>query len=109
MRTAVLILVTLAGAVHPATAQNAPWANKLFGGSLSHDFGTVARGAQLKHTFSITNIYKVPLQITDIRVTCGCLTATPTTKSLKPNETAQLNINMDASRFNGPKSITIHV
>lgn len=109
MRKAAAALVILAWLAQSAPAQNSAWANKLFGGAMSHDFGAVARGAQLKHTFTMTNIYKVPLTITDIRVTCGCLTATPTTKTLQPNETAQLHINMDASRFSGPKSITVYI
>ena len=108
MRTAVFALVALILAADHAAAQPA-WANKLFGNSSSHDFGTVARGAQLKHTFTITNIYKVPLQITNIGVECGCVTATPTSKVLQPNETAQLHVNMDAARFNGPKTVKIHV
>ena len=109
MRTAVLALVLFALATESAHAQSSPWANKIFGNTLSHDFGTVARGAQLKHTFKMTNIYKVPLQITNIGVECGCVTATPSTKTLQPNETAQFNINMDSSRFSGPKTVKVHV
>ncbi len=119
MRKAVFALIATLGLVgtkatptavaQTAAVQSSPWANKLFGATLSHDFGTVARGAQLKYSFKMTNIYKVPLQITDIRVTCGCLTVTPSTKTIQPNETAQLHCNMDATRFSGPKSITVYV
>ena len=108
MRKAVFALVALLSTTDYAAAQTA-WANKMFGNSSTHDFGTVARGAQLKHTFTMTNIYKVPLQITNIGVECGCVTATPTTKILQPNETAQLHINMDAARFSGPKTVKVHV
>ena len=109
MRTAVLALVSFALVTQSAGAQSTAWANKLFGSTLSHDFGTVARGAQLKHSFKLTNIYKVPLQITNIGVECGCVTATPSTKTLQPNETARFDINMDSSRFSGPKTVRIHV
>lgn len=94
---------------HRAAAQTGAWADKLFGGQTAHDFGTVPRGAQLKYTFKITNIYKVPLEITNVRVTCGCVTATPSTKILQPNETAQLHINMDGTRFSGHKTVTVYV
>ncbi|MCS7045503.1 MAG: DUF1573 domain-containing protein [Gemmataceae bacterium] len=108
MRIAVLTVIVLAHAASSATAQS-PWANKLFGNELSHDFGTVARGTQLKHSFKMTNIYKVPLQITEVRTVCNCVTATVSTKLLQPNETGYLHVNMDAARFNGPKTVTIYV
>jgi hypothetical protein len=92
-----------------ASAQSGAWADKIFGGKTTHDFATVARGAQLVHSFPMKNIYSVPLEITNVRATCGCLTATPSTKVLKPNETAQLNILMDGRRFSGPKSIQVFV
>src|SRR5215218_8047475 len=93
MRTVVLACLALflfgsAGSAQPSGA----WADKLFSNELTHDFGVVPRGAQLKHSFKITNIYKVPLEITDVRVSCGCLKAEPSSKVIQPNETATLNI-----------------
>jgi hypothetical protein len=92
-----------------ATAQTTAWADKLFGGSTMHDFGMVPRGAQLKYSFKMTNIYKEPLQITQVRVSCSCLTATPSTNVLMPNESATLDINMDGRQFSGAKTIRIYV
>lgn len=109
MRKVALALIVGMLLVNSAAAQSGAWADKLFAGKLDHDFGTVARGAQLKHTFAFTNIYKVPLQITNVSVECGCVTATTSTKSLQPNETAQLNINMDTARFSGHKSVKVRV
>jgi hypothetical protein len=112
MRNILLSLAVVALGTHAASAQSGAWADKIFlagGGKVSHDFGTVARGAQLTHSFTLTNIYSVPLEITDIRVTCGCVKPTPSTRVLKPQEKAQLNIVMDSSRFSGPKSVTVYV
>jgi hypothetical protein len=109
MRIAVLALTAWLALAHSAAAQSTAWANKLFSGDATHDFGTVARGAQLKHTFKMTNIYKVPLEITQTRVSCGCLTVTHSAKVLQPGETAQLHVNMDGTRFNGFKSVDIYV
>ena len=92
-----------------AMAQPAAWADKMFGGDLVHDFGVVARGAQLKYSFTMTNIWKEPLQITDVKVSCGCLKAEPSTKLLQPSETATLHIFMDARQFAGPKTIKVYV
>src|SRR5690348_5886935 len=90
-----LVAVVVSSPLVHAQQQGA-WADKLFGTELVHDFGNVARGAQLKFTFKMNNIYKVPLEITDIKVQCGCVKAEPTVKVLQPNETANLNITMDA-------------
>lgn len=109
MRKAVLTLVILALSYQPAGAQTTAWADKLFAGDLVHDFGVVPRGTQLKYSFKMTNIYKVPLEITSVRVTCGCLTVKESTKVLQPNETGFLHMNMDGTRFSGQKTIRVYV
>src|SRR5262245_61475398 len=96
-------------AAPPAFSLEEGWANKLFKEPTSHDFGTVARGAQLYHRFPLTNIYAVPLEITNIRVSCGCVTATPMPKVLQPRESGYIDIAMDARRFNGAKTVTVFV
>jgi len=111
MRYAWLVLAVVAATAANARSQSGEandWANKLFA-QTSHDFKTVPRGIQLKHTFYMKNIYNVPLEITNLRVSCGCVTATPSKKSLEPNETGEIDILMDARRFSGQKLITIDV
>jgi hypothetical protein len=112
MRNILVAVVALLLARGTASAQTGAWADKIFlagGGKTAHDFGTVARGAQLAFSFPITNIYSVPLEITGVRATCGCVTATPSARVLKPQEKGQLNILMDARRFTGPKTVTVYV
>jgi Protein of unknown function (DUF1573) len=103
---ALLVTVLLPQA---AAAQGPAWADKLFGGETSHDFKVVPHGAQLKHTFKMTNIYKEPLEISQIRVSCSCVTASASAKVLQPNESADLNLLMDARQFSGPKEVTLYV
>jgi hypothetical protein len=100
-------LVALALTAGTASAQTGAWADKLFGGKTAHSFGTAARGTQLHHEFTMTNIYSVPLEITNLRSSCGCLTATATAKTLKPKETATLKIDVDTRKFSGPKTFNI--
>ena len=76
MNRLMLALAAILLLAQTAAAQSTAWADKLFGGVTAHDFGVVPRGAQLKHSFKITNIYKEPLEITQVRVSCDCLTAT---------------------------------
>jgi hypothetical protein len=85
------------------------WAEKLFNGDLVHDFGTVAHGAELYYKFKVTNIYAVPLDIAELRVSCGCVTATAPQKTIAPKESAYVEARMDTTRFTGDKSVTIFV
>jgi hypothetical protein len=101
-----LVIVTLGSTV--AQAQQA-WAEKMFKDGTSHDFGVVARGAQLYHRFAITNIYAVPMQILDVKTSCGCTTATPSTKVLQSREVGYIDVVMDGKRFTGQKNIRINI
>ncbi len=38
------------------------------------DFGDIAQGEQVEHTFKFTNVGNEPLIITNVQVTCGCTT-----------------------------------
>src|SRR5438105_1072836 len=78
-----------------AAGQSTAWADKMFKETTSHDFGTVAHGAKLYHRFPMTNIWAIPIEITNVRSSCGCVTATLSTQALQPRETAFLDITMD--------------
>src|SRR5271166_3928108 len=107
MRTAILTFAVIVLGAAGAPAQG--WAEKMFKDGLTHDFGSVPRGAQLLHRFPITNIYAVRMDITGIVPGCGCITATASKRVLEPRETAYIDINMDARKFTGPKSVLIKV
>src|SRR6516165_4881428 len=109
MRIALLTLFVLLLGATAAPADG--WAEKMFedGKKTSHDFGTVPRGAQLFHRFTITNIYAVRMEITKVNSGCGCVTATPAKRVLEPREATTLDVSMDARRFTGAKSVTISV
>jgi hypothetical protein len=108
MRSAMVLLV-LALTASVVSAQEAAWAQKILFGVTSHDFGTCPRGAQLKHRLRMKNIYAVPLQITDIRSSCGCLSFQASTKTLQPQEEGYIDLTMDARRFTGPKTLNLYV
>jgi hypothetical protein len=81
----------------------------MFGGTTSHDFGSVPRGAQLFHRFTVTNIYAVPLEIVSTRASCSCATVTPSVTKLQPREKASIEVTMDARRFTGPKTVSVYI
>jgi hypothetical protein len=110
MKKAVLLLVACLGGAGLVGGQSPEWADKLFAaGGTSHNFGNVPCGAVLHYRFAMTNIYAVPLQITGTRVSCGCVTVTPSTQILQPRETAHIDVHMDARRFTGPKTVNIFI
>jgi hypothetical protein len=114
MRKALVALFALA-ALAPATASAQAWAEKMFRDKdakddpLIHDFGSVPRGSQLFHRFKITNIYAVPMQITNLHPSCGCGSAKATKTTLQPRESGFVEVTLDTKRFTGPKTVTIAV
>ncbi len=109
MRIAFITLLTFFIPCSAAMAQQTPWAQKLFQNVKGHDFGTVPRGAQLTHTFKMKNIYTKPLQITGLRVSCNCVKAVARKRVLQPLEEGTIEIQMDGSRFTGPKKVQVYV
>src|SRR5213595_1465680 len=105
MRTCLATILVLLAAAATAPAQG--WADKMFENGLSHDFGTIARGTQLKHNFTIKNIYAVRMEITEIKSGCGCVSATAAKRVLEPHEKTTLEVSMDGRRFQGPKTVTV--
>jgi hypothetical protein len=107
MRNGVLALLVL---IVAATASRAEaWAEKMFKDGAAHNFGTVPLGAQLYHRLTVTNIYAVPLKITNVRSGCPCGSVTASTEAIAPNKTGWVDITMDASKFKGAKAIIIYV
>jgi hypothetical protein len=116
-RFAFLVACCLAPVAVAQSPTKAPpktaWANKLFLSDIlknpgqeapafvAHDFGAVPAGTLCSHTFTLTNIYDVPLQVVDVRLECGCLKAFPPNKVLQPNESADFTVTMNAAQIKG--------
>ena len=117
----VALPATPAAARGQATAPPIPWANKFFlpgiaadpsrpaPAVVTHDFGTVPHGTLCVHKFTVTNIYDVPMQVVEVKRSCGCLEAYPPQKVLQPNEQADFVVTMDTSKFKGANAQTLHV
>jgi RNA polymerase sigma factor (sigma-70 family) len=94
----------------PPAASNTqgPWAAKLFK-ETSKDFGACSGDEPLTYRFEMTNIYTVPLEVTNVRASAGCVTWTLSTKTLKPKESGYLEVRMDPRRFTGARTFMIYV
>ncbi len=74
-----------------------------------HDWGVVAPG-KLEAEIAIKNVGTGPLQIDNVRPSCGCTTAPLDDYLLDPGQTTMMHVTLDASRREGPlsKSIVIY-
>ena len=73
------------------------------------DFGTVPFGPTLVHHFKISNTTDRPVYIASARVSCGCVSASIPTNTLKPGESTYLTAYMDTKRFIGQKEVIVYV
>lgn len=91
-----------------ARAEERTWAEKMFN-KLDHDFGVVARGADVQYRFELTNLYKESVHIADVRTTCGCSAAEPTKTTLASREKAHIEVTLDTRRFTRRKDSNLIV
>ena len=100
--------VLLAGLAAVAPVGAATWADSMFD-ELSKDFGSVARGPVQVHAFRVVNNTQQAVNISSVRVSCGCTSAAALKSTLNPGEETSIVARMDTSRFIGVKSVTIFV
>lgn len=105
----------------PPAAQPAPWANKFFlkdifdnreqppPPAILHSFGEVPHGTLCAHTFTVTNVYDEPMQVTDIRKSSHALDFVPLTKVLQPNEAGEFTVTLNTAKFVGAATHTVYV
>jgi hypothetical protein len=75
----------------------------------NHDFGTVPRGPTLTHYYRFTNKSNQPVHIAGVRVSCGCVAASPVSQTVAPGESSAIYATMDTRRFSAAKQVTIFV
>src|SRR5439155_2322746 len=61
------------------------------------------------HNFRVVNNTKQPVNISNVRVSCGCTNAAAAKTYLNPGEETAIVAHMDTGRFIGVKSVTIFV
>src|SRR5207248_9056472 len=95
MKRTLLALLGIALVPAAAAAHDQGWAAKFFPAGLTHNFGPIAYGSQQTHKFTITNIYNVPFQVSEARVSCGCVDARRPSIIIPPRGTAELEAVMN--------------
>lgn len=74
----------------------------------THDFGKIPQGQNASYKFKFTNTGDAPLQLKNVKPSCGCTTPHWPKKPIRPGESAKIKAVYDAGsagRFH--KSITV--
>lgn len=75
----------------------------------SFNFGTVARGSKLKHSFEFINTSKYDVHIADTRAKCGCTDVKLGARSIPPGTKTVIEATLDTTKFVGykPSGLTL--
>ena len=109
MRHVALFLVASACmAARTATAQS--WVDSIFP-ERQHDFGTVARGSKVHHTFRLVNRTRYDIHIMSWEAKCGCTEVKVGAQDIPPGTQTTIEAVIDTTRFQGfkPSGLTLHL
>ena len=75
----------------------------------AYDFGTVARGSQVRHAFSLINRSDQEIHIADWRTKCGCTNVRVGAKVIPPGTQTTIEATIDTTKFLGykPSGLTL--
>jgi Protein of unknown function (DUF1573) len=102
MRLALTVVAALAiGWAEPAWA--ADWTDAVFP-QRSHDFGTVARGSKVRHSFKLVNTTNQEIHIASWTTKCGCTDVRIGAREIPPGAQTVIEASIDTTRFTGYKA-----
>lgn len=101
-----LVVLMIFGVAAPVGAQQ--WASKMFEVK-EHDFGTVARGADVVYRFPAKNIYRQDIELVSVRSSCGCTSPSLENKLLKTHEVGYVVAKFNTRTFQGVHGATLTV
>jgi hypothetical protein len=75
----------------------------------AYDFGTVARGSQIRHAFPLINRSDREIRIADWRTKCGCTNVRVGAKVIPPGTQTTIEATIDTTKFLGfkPSGLTL--
>ena len=74
-----------------------------------HDFGTLAEGDTVEHTFSFTNTGEFPLIINNITASCGCTTPEWPREPVAPGAKSSVKVRFNSRGKSGEQNKTITI
>jgi len=73
------------------------------------DFGQVAQGDILEHTFVLINDSSIALEINEVRTSCGCTTSEVRRKKILPGESAEVPVKFKTQGYSGIKKQYVYI
>jgi hypothetical protein len=86
-----------------AWGQNDAWVYEVLP-ERAYDFGTVARGSQIRHAFPLLNRTNSEIRIVEWRTKCGCTNVRVGAKVIPPGTQTTIEATLDTSKFLGYKT-----
>ena len=102
MRSQWIIIAGLLAAGASLAAAPADWTAAVFP-ERSHDFGTVARGSKVRHSFPIVNSTNEILHIKSWRTKCGCTDVKVGAREIPPGTQTTIEAVIDTTNYTGYK------
>jgi hypothetical protein len=104
MRAFLLALIIWLGlSTAAAQASQSDWVTAVFP-ERAYDFGNVARGSQLRHTFPVVNKTNSEIRIASSKPKCGCTNVRIGARVIPPGTQTTIEATIDTTKFQGPKS-----
>jgi Protein of unknown function (DUF1573) len=102
MRSYLLILCLLLGFSSATGARASDWISSVFP-DRTHNFGSVARGSKVRHSFPVVNRSNSEVHIASWRPKCGCTDVKVGARVIPPGTQTTIEATIDTTRFQGPK------
>ncbi|CAN5830806.1 DUF1573 domain-containing protein [soil metagenome] len=106
----VLSLACLARPLPARVQARASWAEIVFP-ERQHDFGTVAKGTKLRHSFRVVNSTNTDIRITNYKTRCGCTDVRLGAQVIPPGTQTTIEATLDTTQFDKykPSGLTLEV
>ena len=79
------------------------WVPAVFPGK-TYDFGTVAKGSKLRHSFKVVNSTDKEIHISGYRTKCGCTEVKIGADTIPPGTQTTIEATLDTTKFQGVKA-----
>ncbi len=86
-----------------ATGTGSDWLSVVFP-ERAYDFGTVARGSQIRHAFPVVNRTNSDIRIANWRTKCGCTNVRVGAQVIPPGTQTTVEATIDTTKFQGYKA-----
>src|SRR5262249_52119844 len=99
------LMLVLLGAYLPTGSAwaDSDWLTTVFP-ERAYDFGNVARGSQLRHTFPVVNRTNLDIRIADKRTKCGCTDVRIGAHVIPPGTQTTVEATINTTNFQGYKA-----